>query len=94
MAVQREFFCPKCNASLQKSDAMMDLSRVFALGGEDYKMFTRTKYVTCPECKAEISVHGIVSRRYDERYFQRNVLIAVVVVCVIAFFVVRGWVSR
>jgi|GEM_PF-6891926 len=87
--VQREFFCPKCRSSLQKSDAMMMLSEIHQ-SGDSYMANVTVEHVTCPACGAAISVNDIVAGKFDGRSGPIGNLLGLAVLAGIIFFVFQA----
>ncbi len=61
---RREFFCPACGVSLQKSDAMMLLSEMHQ-GGGSYIANVTVDHINCPACGAAMPVKEVVAGKYD-----------------------------
>jgi transcription initiation factor IIE alpha subunit len=83
--VQREFFCPKCRSSLQKSDAMMMLSEIHQ-NGDNYMGNVTVEHVTCPACGTDISVKDIVAGKFDSQNGPIGTLLGLAVLAGIIFF--------
>jgi hypothetical protein len=87
---QREFFCPKCNSSLQKSDAMMMLSEIHE-SGSSYMGNVSVDHINCPACGAAISVREAVAGNFDgPRSGPIGNLIGLAILGGIIFFVVKA----